>query len=395
MNISILKARGQEIAGKAMALQARQNANPSEDLNLEVKALTAEYAALQADFDSHRAATALAKKLGGSGSALDPAQPVIKGGRLTGAQVSPLGFSAETLKALHQAASTRQSLSVKAFSTVDPLLPAQLAPNVVGKVHEGRLLDHLPALAISAPSYEFIVHSSTTGVPAPTAEGAAKPEIVLNATSSVATAVKIAAHFGLSYETIADFPAFQSYAQTEVIRQVMDIENAQLLSGTGTSGNIPGFFATSGILTHDASADTGTNVTALDSIEMSIAALRTGPALADANLLVLHPNTWAAIRRIKDTMGRFIVNPDPTAGEGNRIWGVPVLVTTAQVAGKGLLLDTDKFGTVLVREGITVMTGTNNDDFTKNIQRFVVEERLTLAVERPSAVLAISNLPVA
>jgi hypothetical protein len=40
-----------------------------------------------------------------------------------------------------------------------------------------------------------------------------------------------------------------------------------------------------------------------------------------------------------------------------------------------------------------VKTGTNADDFSRNIIRFVIEERLTLAVERPSAVLAISGLP--
>jgi len=40
-----------------------------------------------------------------------------------------------------------------------------------------------------------------------------------------------------------------------------------------------------------------------------------------------------------------------------------------------------------------VNQGTTSDDFTRNITRFVLEERLVLAVERPAAVLAISNLP--
>jgi hypothetical protein len=46
-----------------------------------------------------------------------------------------------------------------------------------------RLLDYLPTQSISAPSLEVIVHSSSTGAPAPTAEGAAKPEVVLNTMS--------------------------------------------------------------------------------------------------------------------------------------------------------------------------------------------------------------------
>jgi HK97 family phage major capsid protein len=316
----------------------------------------------------------------------------------SGRAASPLGISEASMKSLYAAASSRQSLAVKAFSTVDGLLPAQLDPNVLGKIHEARLLDRLPAQTISAPSYEVIVHSSTTGAPTPVAEGAAKPELVLNTSSITLTAVKIAAHLGISYETLMDFSNFQSYAQTEMLAQLQDVENAQLLSGSGTSGNMTGFLHTSGILTHDASADTGTGVTVIDSIEMSIAALRVGSALATADLLVVHPQTWSAIRRLKDTTGRFLfiaADSDPTRSEANSIFGVPVLVTTAQTAGTGLLLDTTKFGRVLIREGITVHTGTNNDDLTKNIARFVMEERLVLAVERPAAVLAISNLPTA
>ncbi|OBH43375.1 hypothetical protein A5687_14950 [Mycobacterium mantenii] len=281
---------------------------------------------------------------------------------------------------------------MKAFSTVESLIPAQLAPGVLEKIHEHRVLDYLPVQAISAPSYEIIVHSSTTGAPTPVAEGAAKPEVVLNTTAQTLTAVKLAAHVGISYESIADYPAFYGYAQAEVMRQICDVENAQLLSGSGSSGNMTGFLSTSGILTHDASADTGTNVTALDSIEMSIAQLRVGSALAEANLIVMHPNTFSAIRRLKNTLGNFLIG-DPTEQGSRELFGVRVVPTTAITAGTALMLDVSKFGRVLVREGITVHVGQTNDDFTKNIARLVLEERLVLAVERPSAVLAISNLP--
>ena len=92
---------------------------------------------------------------------------------------------------------------------------------------------------------------------------------------------------------------------------------------------------------------------------MSIAQLRTGAALAEANLLFLQPTTWSALRRIKTTYGQFIVAPEPTAAEANQLWGVQVLPTTQITAGAGLLLDTNKFGFVVVREAISLRTGTN------------------------------------
>jgi HK97 family phage major capsid protein len=131
----------------------------------------------------------------------------------------------------------------------------------------------------------------------------------------------------------------------------------------------------------------------IDHIEQAIAELRTGPALAVADLLILHPNTWSAVRRTKDGFDRYLTQPDPTSGEAASIWGVPVLTTISCPDDTGVLLDTTKFGRVLVREPLGVRVGFANDDFTRNIVRYVGEERLTLAVERPQAVMEISALP--
>ena len=84
--------------------------------------------------------------------------------------------------------------------------------------------------------------------------------------------------------------------QQEIVRQVINVENAELLSGDGTTGHLTGLLNTSGILTHAVGTDT-----VLDAVEISIAALRTGAALAEANLFVLHPNTWSALRRVRSS----------------------------------------------------------------------------------------------
>jgi HK97 family phage major capsid protein len=172
----------------------------------------------------------------------------------------------------------------------------------------------------------------------------------------------------------------------------VDVENSELLgtTGDGTSGHLTGLLHTSGILTHTV-ANGATNT--LDDVEEAIATMRSGPVLAEPDLLVLNPLTWSAMRRTKDGYGRYLVAPDPTQGEANSLWNVEVLVTTEQTAGTGLLIDTTKFGRVLVREGLSLRTGTDGSDFTHNIVRFIGEERLALAVERPAALLAVTGLP--
>jgi HK97 family phage major capsid protein len=404
MNAQILEAQRRQLAAEHAEVTSAINSAIATKSYAGLPDLEKRLNQLEAD----RAEFALAEKRFNASAAsplgMDAASAA---GHATGASITrkgmgnslnPLHFAQDSLEAVFKAASARQSLSTKAFSTVEGLIPAQLDPAILGKVHESRLLDHLPAQAISAPSYEIMVHASTTGAPAPTGEGAPKPEVVLNMTSQVLTAIKIAANVGISYESLSDFPTFMGYAVNELTREVIDVENAQLLSGSGTSGNMAGFLSTTGILTHDASTDTGSGVTAIDSLEKSITALRVGSALAEADLLVLNPSTWSAIRRLKDSTGRFLfisADSDPTRTQGDSLFGVPVLTTTALTAGAGLMLDTRKFGKVLIREGITIHTGTNTDDFTKNISRFVVEERIVLAVERPAAVMSITNLPTA
>jgi hypothetical protein len=90
-----------------------------------------------------------------------------------------------------------------------------------------------------------------------TAEGAAKSELVFNLDQLTANAVKLAAHNGSSWELINDWPAFQSYCGTPLYRQIIDVENNELLPcGTGSwAGGMVGFIGTSGILTHNASGD--------------------------------------------------------------------------------------------------------------------------------------------
>lgn len=398
MNIEDIASQRVIIDAEATALEKAisaavesKNYTGIADLEHRTAALEEARAELKRHEDNASSA-AFAAKMGGSFGdlATQPVKVITKA--MTGAQLNPLRISDANLKALHSAASSKQTYATKAFSTVDGLLPAQLDPSVLGKVHENRLLDYIPVRPITAPSLEVIVHSSTTGAPTPVAEGGTKPEVVLNTSAVTFTAIKLAAHVGIPYETLQDFQSFEGYAHTELMRQIQDVENAQLLSGSGTTGNMTGFAHTSGVLTHDASADTGTGVTALDSIEESITALRTGSSLAEANLLVLNPSTFSAIRRLKNTLGNFLIG-DPSVVGARQLFGVPVLLTTAQAAGTGVLLDTTKFGFVAVREGLTVHVGQSGTDFVQNISRFVMEERLVLAVERPSAVLVISNLP--
>ena len=57
-----------------------------------------------------------------------------------------------------------------------------------------------------------------------------------------------------------------------------------------------------------------------------------------------------------------------------------------------MVLDTTQFALVL-RQDATFSVGVINDDFTKNIQRILVEGRMALAAHRPSGLVICDTAP--
>jgi hypothetical protein len=302
-----------------------------------------------------------------------------------GSEVMPIEFGVEELRAAHGKVLRQEPvlLETRASNSASSLLPPELYPVPTFPIHESRIADRLPAFALEAPSLEYNQVNSVTGSAAVVPEGQSKPEIVLNTTQVTASAEKIAAHMGLTWESIQDWDAFTASATTELQRLVIDAENSLILSWLNTTG----------ILTHAATAAPTPPATSFDDIEQSIAALRVGPALATADLLILNPASWSQIRRQKTTYGQYLVAADPSRDEVNQAWGVPVLETTVCPDGQGWLLDTTKFGRLAVRETLALRIGYSGTDFVQNILRYVCEERCVLTVERPAAVLHITTLP--
>jgi hypothetical protein len=310
--------------------------------------------------------------------------------------LSPVTFSDEQLREAHDRARRGEAVSLETrapgFSSADSLLPPELFPIPTFPVHEARLADHIPGYALDAPSLEYVQVNAVTGSAAIVGEGQPKPEIVAPATKLVCTALKLACHGGLSWENVLDYDTFSTAVRTELMRQVIDAENAQLWGGDPAAGGFNSLTKTAGILTFTATGF-GPNSEHFTDLAGAIAHLRTGPALAVPDLLLLHPNTFASLRTEQDQMGRFYVAADPSQTQVEEIWGVPVLQSVAFTAGEAVLVDTTKVGRIAVRESITVRIGYSGTDFTDNVLRTVVECRENFAIERPAAICHVTGLP--
>jgi HK97 family phage major capsid protein len=259
----------------------------------------------------------------------------------------------------------------------------------VDKRHEPtRILNLLPTTSTSAPSVEYIQHTSTTGAAAPVAAGAVMNEAVLTTSTLIATAQKLGIFTTLTDELIADFATFRSYVDTELSRLIVDSENNQLLNGNGTAPQLKGLLQTSGTLTRAKGTE---NI--IDTLEMAIQDLRSGSSYCEPDALILAPSDWSLIRRTKASgTGAYLLG-NPAESAVDTLWGIPVATTTQIAAGTGILANLGTAAQVFVREGITLeMTNSAGTDFQSGLVKVRATERLALAVVRPSAINVITGI---
>jgi len=313
-------------------------------------------------------------------------------------RLSPLGHTDEQLRRAFDQINRGETavLETRAPADVTGLVPPELFPVPIFPRHEGRLLERLPGHAIDVPALEYIEVVSTTGTAAVVPPGQPKPELVMPADQKTATARKIAAHVGITWESYSgDFPAFVTAVQTELMRCITDAENQQLYGGAGeASGEVNGLLSSPNILTFTATGY-GPNSEHWTDLLGAISTLRSGPALASPDLFLLHPHTWAALRAEQDQYGRFYVAADPSRDQVEQAWGIDVLQSVQFTPGVGVLLDTTIYGRVVVRESLVTRIGYAGTDFTQNVVRLLSEERITQTIERPQAICKITGLPTA
>lgn len=137
--------------------------------------------------------------------------------------------------------------------------------------------------------------------------------------------------------------------KARLVNDVATKLDTELLTGTGATGSITGII-------NQANVQTGAlDVTDADS-------LLDGIALATAAEVT--PNRWfvsgadfIAIRKLKDTSGKYLLESDLTKDATYRLFGIPVTVTNKLPEGKAVLADMSQVAVVRdVNPSVTVLS---------------------------------------
>lgn len=230
-----------------------------------------------------------------------------------------------------------------------------------------------------------------------TGEEGEKPEATLDIGSGSAPVKKIAVLIKVSDEMWDDFPMLRDYINQRLRFMVEQREEDQLLNGNGAGNNILGIL-NSGVLTQAKGGDTN-----LDAIHKAITKVRTPASNVggyEPDGLIIHPTDWQLIRLAKDANNQYF-GGGPFFGEYGvgqyvlfpPVWGLRPVVTTAIAAGTALVGAFKLGAQIFQRTGIDVKTfDQNEDDVNFNRKTIRVEERLALAVFRPTAFCTVTGI---
>jgi HK97 family phage major capsid protein len=170
-------------------------------------------------------------------------------------------------------------------------------------------------------------------------------------TASDANVQKIGTYFRISEEMLADTPQLTSYLSARAPEKLLEVEDTQILSGTGVAPQL------SGIITDSADFAAGGFANAIESANefdvLTVAMNQLSLSNYQANYIMINPTDFHKILLLKDSNNNYL-KEQWYQGLEPRINGVPVVLSTAITSDK-YLIGNFSVGTQLwVRDNVSV-----------------------------------------
>lgn len=243
-----------------------------------------------------------------------------------------------------------------------------------------RLLDLLTVLPISSGSFEFQPLLGSNGADYQIGQGDTKSENESTFGMETVQICTIAVHEPASEQVLSDSPVLAHFLESRLKYNVLNKFEREVVGGVGGTGKITG-------LVSKATAYTPTATETVDIVGEAQAVL--DDAGWQADIVIMSPIRWNALRTQKGTDGQYISGSwsDP---QGNpNMWSLPV-ITSSSLDNDTILVGDTQHLVILDREQPSFSFNYTGDGFIQNILTGRAELRGSVAVLAPASLLKIT-----
>lgn len=262
---------------------------------------------------------------------------------------------------------------------------------------EINVLALIPRLTTDSDTVEYVKQSSFTNNAAFTAEATGnartgtdgtKPESAL-AFEVVTSPVKSLPHWlPVTNRMLADASQIRGVINSQLLLGLSLVLESQVISGDGSGENLTGILS-SGLNTIGKGS-----LNEVDALFRARTMARTASKLSPT-AIVLNPIDYEQVRLLREnaataTLGQYLMGPPNTLGVPT-VWGMPVVESEALVENTALVGNFAQGCSIFDREMSSIRVGTVNEQFIRNIQTILAEQRLAFVVWRPTAFTRITG----
>jgi len=270
-------------------------------------------------------------------------------------------------------------------STPGILVPERVGGIIKPAIRRLRVRDLLPRFPTAASAIEYVKENVFTNNASVQTEASDKAESALTFTIASAPVRTIAHWIPATRQILDDFNELMNYIDQRLIDGLKDQEDFELLRATGTGVHL------TGLIPSATAYDTARNVTSdnkLDTLNHAMSQLEASEYFADG--IVMNPADWRKVQLLKTEEGGANKGSYLMGGPGMALqssaWQTPVAVTNAMPAGTFLVGAFSIAAAIFDRMQARIDVSTEHSDFfVKNLVAVRAEERLALAIYRPTS----------